>query len=60
MTKERYAQWQRGWRANRIAAGNCGCCGKPRQALAWLCDRCAAMHAERQRIEYRNKKRSAA
>lgn len=36
-------------RADLVAAGKCGMCGKPRGSLKFLCDDCAARHRERQR-----------
>ena len=44
------AKRQREHRRRLVAAGNCGFCGKPRKHYAWLCDRCARDHRERQRV----------
>jgi hypothetical protein len=45
------------WRAERLAAGLCAFCGKPREGRAFMCAACLAHHAELQRKRYKPKYR---
>jgi hypothetical protein len=47
-------------RHKQVSRGMCGWCGKKRNKFAWLCDNCAAIHREKQRVkkhDYAQRKR---